>query len=265
MIGFKLALLLAVLAAGYAGGALALRRGGGAGETRRLALGNAFAAGVFLGAGLIHLLPAAATGWAELGFAYPMAYLLATVAFVAMLLFEHVLIPEHEHHGVHEPSGHSFDPLGDAAGAGWAAYVVLAALSVHSLLAGLALGAAGSVSGALVIFVAILAHKSSAGFALGVSLVRSSIERRRRWALLSFFAFSTPLGIGLGALMNVALEGRAQHVAEASFLALAAGTFVYVATFDILRDEFLEPAGRGAKWWLVTAGAALMGAVAIVI
>jgi len=63
----------------------------------------------------------------------------------------------------------------------------------------------------------------------------------------------------------VALEGRAQHVAEASFLALAAGTFVYVATFDILRDEFLEPAGRGAKWWLVTAGAALMGAVAIVI
>ena len=263
MIEFKLLLLLVVLVAGFAGGAVALRRHRGADTGKRLGWGNAFAAGVFLGAGFLHMLPDAAESWAELGWHYPMAFLLATVAFILMLLFEHVLIPEGPHHGVHEPAGHSFDPILEGGREGLGAYVVLAALSVHSLLAGLALGAEADMASALVIFIAIMAHKATAGFALGVSLVRARMAARRSWQLLGLFAISTPLGIALGAVLKVALEGHAERVFEASFLSLAAGTFVYVATFDILRDEFLLPLGHATKWLLVTVGAGLMALLAI--
>ena len=50
---------------------------------------------------------------------------------------------------------------------------------------------------------------------------------------------------------------------EAAFLALAAGSFAYVATLDILRDEFVEPGGRFGKWLLVAAGAGSMGVLAL--
>ncbi len=263
MIETKLIFVAVVLTAGLVGGAIALRRRSPTSGSSKLGLGNAFAAGVFLCVGLVHMLPHAAETWEGLGWHYPMASMLATVAFLLMLLIEHVFLPEHSHRSLHESRGHGFDALATEGREGIGAYVVLAALSVHSMLAGLALGAEASMASAFILFFAIFAHKSTAGFALGVSLVRSGVTRTRSWLLLGLFAVSTPAGILVGTGLEVFLEGSAERAAEASFLSLAAGTFVYVATFDILRDEFLEPGGRFSKWALVTAGAAVMGLVAL--
>ena len=265
MIEVKLLLLLAVLVAGLAGGAYPLWRGGDPSGGRLLGWGNALAAGVFLGAGMIHMLPDAAERWQALAVEYPTAHLLAAGAFVLMLLVEHVLLPESAHAAVHAHSGERFEPLRgpQQAASRVAAYTVLTALSNHAFLAGLALGAQPELAAALVIFAAIMAHKTSAGFALGVSLVRSPLDRRRAWWLLALFALSTPMGILLGALLDEWLEGRARQVFEALFLALAAGTFTYVATFDILRDEFPGLGGRAGKWLLVTTGTGLMALLAI--
>jgi len=263
MIGLKLLLLLAVLAAGALGGALPLSRGGEVRAGRFLSWGNALTAGVFLGTGLIHMLPDAVEAWTKLGWHYPMAFLLAALAFVMMLLFEHVLLPEHAHEAVHAPSSERFGPPGDPGRGSLTAYAVLTALSVHSLLAGLALGVVPDLAGALVIFLAILAHKSTEGFALGVSLVRNAMPRRRAWGLLAIFAVATPLGGLAGAAFGAQVEGPTRLVLEATFLALAAGTFAYVATLDILRDELLEPGGRWTKWLCVSAGTGAMGLLAI--
>lgn len=263
MIAIKLVLTVAILLAGAAGGALPLRGAGAGGSDRLLGWGNAFAAGVFLGAGLIHMLPDANAAWVALGHHYPVAFLLAALAFVLMLLVEHVVLSETAHEMVHAPSSDRFAHLPEASHGGMAAYAVVAALSIHSFLAGLALGAEAELGGALVIFLAILAHKSSAGFALGVSLVRKHTPARLAWSLLALFAFATPAGILIGTVLGEALEGTAKRRFEATFLALAAGTFAYVATLDILRDEFAEPGGRWTKWWLVCAGTLLMGVVAL--
>ena len=264
MIGVKLLFVVAVLAAAGLGGAIPLRRRGELGAGRLLSFGNAFAAGVFLGAGLIHMLPDASEAWHALGYRYPMAFLLAAAGFVLMLLFEHVLPSESAHEAVHAPSTERFThlPDHDQAGGGIAAYAVLTALSVHSLLAGLALGAQPKLAGALVIFIAVLAHKSTAGFALGVSLVRNRFTRARAWRLLAVFSLATPLGILVGTFLGEVLDAPTSRLFEATFLALAAGTFVYVATLDILRDEFVEPGGRLSKWLVVSAGTALMGLLA---
>ena len=260
MFGIKLALLFAILVAGAIGSALPLLRRGTKQNDRILGWGNAFAAGVFLAAGLIHMLPDADQTWTSLGWDYPIAFALAAFAFTLMLLVEHVLLPEQAHQEVHAPSGerfaeHHHDTL--------SAYAVLTALSIHSVLAGLALGAQPELARALVISLAIVAHKSAAGFALGVSLARSPLPPAQSWRLVALFATATPIGGLAGALLGATLEGRFAATLEASFLSIAAGTFVYVATFDILRDEFPAPGGRFAKWLVLTAGVASMGLLAL--
>jgi zinc transporter 1/2/3 len=259
--GIKLVLLLALLVVAIACGALPLRRRGAeAAGSHLLEWGNAFAAGVFLGAGFVHMLPDANATWQALGWNYPIGMLLAAAAIVLMLLFEHVLPPEAAHHAMHAPSTDRFGAhrAGESAPT---VYAILTALSIHSLLEGLALGAQRDLRSALVIFAAILAHKSMEGFALGVSLARGAAVPRPG-ALLALFAAATPVGIVAGAMVG-ALEGPVSLACEAAFLSLAAGTFAYVATLDILREEFHEPGGRLAKWLWVVAGAGVMALLAL--
>lgn len=270
MIAIKLALLIAILVAGAIGAALPLRRRGTTGSDRLLGWGNAFAAGVFLAAGLVHMLPDADRTWTSLGHDYPTAFALAGLAFVFMLLVEHVLLPEQAHEEMHAPSGERFARIaehhhhaGPHSGDAVAAYAVLIALSIHSMLAGLALGAEAELSRALVIWLAIIAHKTAAGFALGVSLARSGLPARQTWSLVALFAAATPAGGLIGAILDEVFEGRLGAGLEATFLSIASGTFVYVATFDILRDEFPAPGGRFAKWCVLTAGVAAMSALAL--
>jgi zinc transporter 1/2/3 len=269
VVAIKLALLVAILFVGAAGAALPLLRRGAVSSDRLLGLGNAFAAGVFLAAGLVHMIPEADRTWSDLGQHSPLAFILAALAFALMLLVEHVLLPEHAHEEVHAPPGERFARLarqglsggGDGHEA-MSAYAVLTALSIHSLLAGLALGAEPELSQALVISLAIIAHKSAAGFALGVSLARSPLPPRANWILVALFASATPVGGLLGALVGASVGGDLGTMLEAVFLSVAGGTFVYVATFDILRDEFPAPGGRFAKWCVLTSGIAGMSALA---
>jgi zinc transporter 1/2/3 len=261
--GIKLVLLLAILVAGALGAALPLLRRGNAQSDRILGWGNSFAAGVFLAAGLIHMLPTADHIWQALGWAYPMAFAFAGIAFLFMLLVEHVLLPEQAHQEVHAPSGERFAHVAEHYHDRLSAYAVLTALSIHSLLAGLALGAQPELAAALVISLAIIAHKSAAGFALGVSLTRSALPPAQSWRLVALFALATPIGGLIGAVLGEAVEGRLASTLEASFLSVAAGTFIYVATFDILRDEFPAPGGRFAKWLVLSAGVASMGLLAL--
>lgn len=262
LLSIKIVLLVAVLAAGVLGGAIPLRRRDAPESANLFRFGNAFAAGVFLGAGLIHMLPDATEAWQALGWHYPMAYLLATFAIILLLLVEHVLLPDRAHLHSHAPSGEPFLHI-DELPSPLTAYAVLVALSAHSFVAGLALGAQPKISSALIISAAILAHKTTAGFALGVSLARGRLPRRRAWALLLVFAVATPLGILIGTVLDHTLEGPVQLLIEATFLSLAAGTFAYIATIDILRDEFQEGQDQWSQWLFVTLGAALMAVLAI--
>jgi zinc transporter 1/2/3 len=270
VVAIKLALLVAILVVGAAGAALPLLRRGAVSSDRLLGLGNALAAGVFLAAGLVHMIPEADRTWSALGRHAPFAFMLAALAFALMLLVEHVLLPEHAHEEVHAPPGERFlrlaqQGLGSGTGDGheaMSAYAVLTALSIHSLLAGLALGAEPELSQALVISLAIIAHKSAAGFALGVSLARSALPARTNWVLVALFASATPIGGLFGALLGASVGGDLGSMLEAIFLSIAGGTFVYVATFDILRDEFPAPGGRLAKWCVLTSGIVGMSALA---
>ena len=224
--------------------------------------GNSFAGGVLLAAGLIHLLGDAnegfTTAYPELD--YPAAYALATLSFLMVLGLERV-IPTAAKSAHPDDDPESAALLAAGEGSGFAPYLLLLTLSIHSLIAGLTLGIS-SAAGAGVLLVAILAHKGAAGFALGSTFREARVPLRTRFPALMVFVGSTPLGVLLGGVAASMLG--AGSAAEAWFKAIAAGTFLYIATLDIVREEFF-PGGTNRLHRLAAAfvGAGIMAVVAI--
>ena len=254
-------LIAVVGAAGVFAPWLAGRNGNG----NAIAYGNSFAGGVLLAAGLIHLLGDADAGFAEAypDLDYPAAFAVATFAFIFVLALERV-IPRAIESGV---GAGADDPesaaLIDAGGtSGLTPFLLLITLSIHSLIAGLTLGIS-SAAGATVLLIAILAHKGAAGFALGSTFREAAIAPRTRIPALLVFVGSTPLGVILG---GIAVEtfGSGSGAAEAWFKAVAAGTFLYIATLDVVREEFFPGGSNRAQRLACTViGAGVMALVAI--
>lgn len=210
------------------------------------ARGEAIAAGVFLGAGLIHMLGDAAGDFAAAGVDYPWPFLLCGAVVLALLLLEHV--------------GAAAKGASNESAA--LALLATAMLSIHSLLAGAALGTSGVGAVAIVIFIAIVAHKWAASFALAVSLARSPLGRMSRFGAFVVFVFFLPLGVATGAL---AAEWDASYPLVAPTLkALAAGTFLYLGTLHGLANGTLVARCCDLReFTAVVFGFALMAVVAI--
>ena len=263
-VAFPMILLWAVLIAAVGGfGVVAPWLAARGGRERAIAYGNSFAGGVLLAAGLIHLLPDANDGFTSAypDLDYPAAFAVATLAFILVLGLERV-VPRAMAFGQKDGDLESAALVGAGNNGGFAPYLLLLTLSIHSLIAGLTLGIS-SAAGASILLIAILAHKGAAGFALGSTFREAAIPPRTRIPALLVFVGSTPLGVILG---GVAIDvlGAGDGAAVAWFKAVAAGTFLYVATLDIVREEFF-PGGsnRGRRLLWAILGAGIMALVAI--
>lgn len=263
LVGLKLVFLLAVLIVGWIGASYPVLKGSASGG-RLMGWGSAFSAGTFLGLGFIHMLAEAQNTWSELGWTYPIAYVLATAAFAASLFFEHVLLPDPAHALVHHQGHDCVEEHDDHTGSSRLyPYVLVVVLSLHSILAGLTLGTQDAFPAGLVILFAILIHKAAAGLALGVSLQGSGITGRRGLQLAGLFAVMTPIGVLLGLALEGVVVQTYQSYLDAAVLALAAGTFIYIASLIIIQDEFLRAGSRLAKWLFAMAGLALTAILAV--
>lgn len=217
------------------------------GHSRHFASGEALAAGVFLGAGLIHMLGNAARQFAAQGIHYPWPFLLAGATFLILLLLEHLGRELYEHDGA--------DSIGFAV-------LAVVILSVHSFLAGAALGISHSVPIVIIILIALLTHKWAAGFALAVQINKSKLSIKTGGALFFVFTVMAPLGILLGDITTAHM----QHypLLEPIFSALAAGTFLYLGTLHGLKQAVMvEKCCDLRHFSFVMLGFAIMAVVAI--
>jgi solute carrier family 39 (zinc transporter), member 1/2/3 len=239
----------AIFATAMASGFLPLKLGTSDKGRRLLILGSAFAGGVFLGAGLIHMIGDSQEKFSELGSddEYPLALLLAGIGLLMVLLIEKVAAASDE----------------ATASSNRRPYLLLAVLSVHSLIAGTSLGLEGAAGTFVVILIAILAHKGFAAFSLGVSFNQAKLSPTQYRRLLLFFSLTTPLGVILGTIAASALHGRTATRFEAIFDGLAAGTFLYVATLDLISETFEDLVLRWGKFFSLGAGFSLMALIAI--
>lgn len=235
----KLIAGFSILAVGIVGGLIPLVVATRQTSRRFFSLGNALAGGIFLGVGMMHLLPEADEVLSEM-FDYPLAALLAAAGVVILLGIDRV---------VFEAARSSLQGRG-AARTPRRIYpvVLLVALSIHSLVAGMALGLEPEVAASVLVMVGILLHKGSAAFALMVSAHSAGMEKRGLRMLLTIFVLMTPIGIMLGTLAAESLEGELAALGEGVFHALAAGTFIYVAILDVIDAEMSRIDDRMARF-----------------
>uniref|UniRef100_A0A8C8SZE8 Solute carrier family 39 member 2 n=1 Tax=Pelusios castaneus TaxID=367368 RepID=A0A8C8SZE8_9SAUR len=258
---------------------------------RILSFVGCFAAGVFLGACLMHMVADALTDiQGELGkqlqqvrwalssqgcLDYPFAELIISIGFFLVFLTESLVLhccrstdhkstpmsrpppssPSILHsHGVPAPSGHS--PVS------FRALVLFVSLSLHSLFEGLAVGVQQGEAGALQLCLAILAHKGVIAFSLGLQLVQSGTRPRWRLLYLGVFALMSPSGMAVGIGLSLS-GGAAGGLAMALLEGVAAGTFLYITFLEILPQELSSPEPPLAKFSFIALGFSIMSVIAV--
>jgi zinc transporter 1/2/3 len=252
---------------------------------RLLSLGNALGGGIFISAGLLHMLPDADAAVKALApdVDFPTAFLVATLFFVLILTIDFVLLGGHDHaHAFSTES--STDLLApdvvpvDKAPATSVLNVIvlLLALSVHSIIAGLAAGLEEDAKDTFVMFIAIVAHKWSAVMSMTIAAIHAGLPANSRVAIVVGLSLVTPCAMIVGSLARSALSSSAAAWASALGQAAAAGTFLYVAILEIIYTEFsgahdvscgLAASRRGFQGWRLLAlcfGITIMALIAIV-
>ncbi|HVW37105.1 MAG TPA: ZIP family metal transporter [Pirellulales bacterium] len=226
----------------------------------RLQLAMSFVSGAMLGVGLLHLLPHA---YFEFGAIYPPVWWL-TAGFLFMFFVERVFhfhhhdapadlaasatahSHAHEHHGhSHEHHGHSHHAHGHDHGErrlSWKAALI--GLSLHSMLDGIALAASvatesqeaghGQWAG-LAVFLVVFLHKPFDSMTLGTLMAVDGRSAAQRHLVNGLYALAIPLGVVLFYL-GVDASGADQQQLVGAALAFAAGTFLCIATSDLLPE-----------------------------
>ena len=133
-------------------------------------------------------------------------------------------------------------------------YLLMIALSVHSIFEGLALGLAKTETAVMNMVIAILAHKGTAALSLGISLIKVFPDdiRQIRWLIL-IFNIATPLGVIIGMIVS-----NAGDIYCVIFSSIAAGTFIYIACTEVIVEEFSTPGYRKRKLIAYLCGAAFI-------
>lgn len=210
-------------------------------------IGETFATGIFLGAGLLHMLPEAQEMFHQQGYVYPFAFIITGLVFLFFLWFEHLVRELYHHHENTHP-----------------AFALLAwlMLSIHSVVQGTALGLSHDFAIVIMLFLAIITHKWAESFAIAVQLNRSSLNYYYRIAFFIAFALMTPIGIGLGWYMNQGVQTNS--LMDPILIAVSAGTFLYLGTLHGLeRCVLVERCCNLRDFSFVIIGFLLMAAVAI--
>ena len=254
---FKGIAIMAVLAAAYIAAVFSAKLAVLKSRDRIFSLGSALAGGIFLGTGMLHMLPDAHEGVKLLtsSQSLPWVALFTCCGFLLIFFVRRVLMYEEKalEDTVEKKSGKRFSPR-----------ILILSLSIHSLIAGVAFGAEEIFRKAAILLMAILAYKLSAIFALEVNLHRSGLHKQPGYRKLnSIFSFITPIGIMMGLALTAILSARTEQIVATALDSLTAGSFLYIALSDILEEEFMAPKDRFFKFALVTLGFAVMAIITL--
>lgn len=207
------------------------------------------AAGMFLGAIFLHLLPElAARGASADGHAHPdlLPWIAALSGLVLLFFVERIVLARAE-------------GAGDPHALVWTSSYL--GLSLHSFATGLGFAPVAGDATLMWPFVAAMAvHKAGESFSLATVMRLAEVPRRRALLLLVLYSASTPAGLLLGASLALGAGSLLAPV----LTGLACGTFLYVAVGDLLPEVF-HGGGRlsGVVGLLLGIGAAAAGVTAL--
>ena len=116
-------------------------------------------------------------------------------------------------------------------------YMMVFAISLHSLFEGLSVGLLVKTQVLLQILMALLIHKSIIAFSIGVQLVDADLRTSVVLICLAIFSAMAPCGVGLGMLLLNSLDSVVKAFMSGILQGIATGTFLYVTFFEVLPHE----------------------------
>lgn len=200
-------------------------------------LADAWAAGVFLGLGFLHMLPEAVHAFVVAGGNGRLIFLVAGLTLLLLLILGRV---------------------GGTGNARFHAIIVTAVLVLHMFLTGFALAAENAPGVIVMVFVALAIHKAVEAFAFGRLLARSPLDSWLAGLLLMVFVSALPAGVFTA--LTVARSMASAPAAIPMILAIGAGTFLH---FGLNHSHLL---GSDNGWQALgarIAGFLLMGGLAL--
>ena len=235
----------------------------------KLSLMVAFGGGTLLAAALFLMLP---EGWEHVEEGVPWAdvepgFVVAvaiTIGFLLMYLLENLALPhlghDHEEHLGHSGEAHAAESASERAVHQVGGLSAFIALSMHTLIDGIALGTAvtGGEDFALggLVFLAIIFHKMPAAFSLTSALKADNYSNATALTYLVIFNAMVPVG---AILAFVVLFGLPVWLLGA-MLCFSAGTFIHVAASDLLPVIHRQHSGKVLLSAVVVLGALFMAA-----
>eukprot|EP00522_Entomoneis_paludosa_P018300 CAMPEP_0172451932 /NCGR_PEP_ID=MMETSP1065-20121228/9747_1 /TAXON_ID=265537 /ORGANISM="Amphiprora paludosa, Strain CCMP125" /LENGTH=448 /DNA_ID=CAMNT_0013203903 /DNA_START=29 /DNA_END=1375 /DNA_ORIENTATION=- len=247
-----------------------------------LSLANAFSGGVFLSLAFVHLIPECTHGfgpeWPE---AAPFGLILVgylLIFFVEKVAFDaHDILHEmqagpgghsgHAHHHHHHDHGDkakavikngsssmTSDASTESSHTGRSAVILLGALGVHSVLEMMALGLSDSFGDSALLTMSIALHQPAESIALLVAFLKSGMPKNQILQYLSIFSCMGPIGVALG----MAVNEYAAPIVDSIFLAIVAGTFVYVGATEVIPEEWEDSSYKWTKFGALMTGIAMI-------
>ncbi|CAK8566979.1 unnamed protein product [Lathyrus sativus] len=241
---------------------------------------KAFAAGVILSTGFIHVLPDAFENltspclkehpWGD----FPFTGFVAMCTAMGTLMIDtyatayfqnqnsrktptqvknHESTPDVEHEGhvhvhTHASHGHahghiSSDPSSELLRHRVVSQVLELGIIVHSVIIGISLGASESPKTIRPLVGALTFHQFFEGMGLGSCITQANFKSLSITIMGLFFALTTPVGIGIGIGISSVYDENSPTalIVEGVFNAASAGILIYMALVDLLAADFMNP------------------------
>ncbi|KAK7392555.1 hypothetical protein VNO78_20998 [Psophocarpus tetragonolobus] len=223
---------------------------------------KAFAAGVILATGFIHILPDAFESltspcisehpWGDFPFTgfvamctamgtlmldtYATAYFHSINSKGAQVEATDVENDSHHLHSHLHPSSHLLRHR-------VITQVLELGIVVHSVIIGISVGASEDPKTIKPLIAALTFHQFFEGMGLGSCITQANFKRLSITIMGLFFALTTPVGIGIGiGITNVYDENSPTAlIVEGIFDAASAGILIYMALVDLLAADFMNP------------------------
>jgi zinc transporter 1/2/3 len=107
------------------------------------------------------------------------------------------------------------------------------AIGIHAIFEGLAIGIETEPVKALSIALAVVCHKWAEGLTLGLAFKKAGVDIKTSTIMILIQAIMNPVGVAIGWILSD--EG---NLVTGIFMSISAGTFVYIATLEVLVEEF---------------------------
>ncbi|KAF2303096.1 hypothetical protein GH714_013767 [Hevea brasiliensis] len=118
---------------------------------------------------------------------------------------------------------------------------------VHSVIIGISLGASESPKTIRPLIAALTFHQFFEGMGLGGCIAQAKFKGRVVASMALFFSLTTPVGIAIGiGISNVYNENSPTAlIVEGIFNSASAGILIYMALVDLLAADFMNPKVQG--------------------